>query len=81
MIDTLQWEGYREGVDDVRYLSTLLEAIKSTKQKRASARAQAWLESIRLKDTLGWEGFQEGVDDIDLDELRRGIVNWIIKLE
>lgn len=81
MIDTLQWEGYREGVDDVRYLSTLLEAIKSTKKKRASARAQAWLESIRLKDTLGWEGFQEGVDDIDLDELRREIVNWIIKLE
>ena len=27
VIDKLEWEGFREGVDDVRYLSTLLDAL------------------------------------------------------
>ena len=26
-IDTVQWEGYREGIDDLRYLGTLQAAI------------------------------------------------------
>ena len=29
VIDTVQWEGFREGVDDVRYLTTLLEKMGS----------------------------------------------------
>ncbi len=28
VIDTIQWEGFREGVDDVRYLTLLLKLIK-----------------------------------------------------
>lgn len=31
VIDTIAWEGYREGVDDVRYLTTLLESIEAAK--------------------------------------------------
>lgn len=27
VLDTLRWEGFREGVDDVRYLTTLIDAI------------------------------------------------------
>ena len=27
VLDKLQWEGFREGVDDIRYLSTLLDAL------------------------------------------------------
>jgi len=37
VVDTVQWEGFREGVDDVRYLSTLLEAMQAAKQDPARA--------------------------------------------
>ena len=84
MIDTLQWEGYREGIDDVRYLTTLLDAIEKAKKAHATRSkaldAEQWVRSIRIKDTKGWEGFREGVDDKDLDQLRRTMVNWILQL-
>src|SRR5450756_2215923 len=31
VIDTIEWEGFREGVNDVRYLSTLLKYINLAK--------------------------------------------------
>lgn len=31
VLDTLGWEGYREGVDDARYLTTLLDALETAK--------------------------------------------------
>ncbi len=34
VIDTIAWEGFREGVDDVRYLSTLLEYYSALKQDK-----------------------------------------------
>ena len=84
MIDTLQWEGYRESIDDVRYLSTLLDAIEGARKlpalKPMALDAEQWVKSIDVKDTKGWEGFREGVDDADLDALRRKMVNWIIQL-
>jgi hypothetical protein len=84
MVDTLQWEGYREGVDDVRYLSTLLKAIEKAQEIEALAKqaaaAKRWVQSINVTDTLGWDGFREGVDDADLDRLRRKIAVWIVKL-
>ena len=68
VIDTLQWEGYREGVDDIRYLATLLSAIDqagSSKSKDADA-ARQWL------DTLDING--------DLDAIRTQMIDWILKL-
>ncbi|MDD5484131.1 MAG: hypothetical protein PHP98_10880, partial [Kiritimatiellae bacterium] len=41
VIDTLAWEGYREGVDDVRYLTTLLNEIKIAKNKPGRSGAAA----------------------------------------
>jgi len=85
MIDTLQWEGYREGVDDQRYLSTLLKAVETAKKggwlaRRRARKAEKWVESIEVEDTLGWDGFEEGVDDVDLDDLRRRMAAWIMRL-
>jgi len=85
MIDTLQWEGYREGVDDQRYLTTLLKAIETAKEggwlaRRRARKAEKWVKSIEVEDTLGWDGFEEGVDDMDLDGLRRQIAAWIMRL-
>ena len=70
VIDTAQWEGFREGVDDVRYISTLLAAIRTARadpaRKVAAVAAEKWLA---------------GIDPgRDLDVLRRQIADRIIRL-
>ncbi len=69
VVDTVQWEGFREGVDDVRYLSTLLAAIKKARQSYSplAAEAERWLEQL---DPSG-----------DLDKIRSGMIEWILKLQ
>ena len=53
MIDTIAWEGYREGVDDVRYVTTLIQEIEKAKNssnlesKAAAADAEAYLAKLR----------------------------------
>ena len=68
VIDTLQWEGYREGVDDTRYLATLLDAIDKAGPVRAkdADAARQWL------DTLDING--------DLDAIRAQMIDWILQL-
>ena len=70
VIDTIQWEGFREGVDDVRYLTTLLKAIQRAKTDEARA-AQAreverWVEEMEVAG--------------DLRALRAEMVEWILAL-
>jgi hypothetical protein len=68
VIDTLQWEGYREGVDDTRYLATLLKAAgqASPEKKPVAEAAQKWLDEL---DVGG-----------DLDAIRSTMIDWILKL-
>ena len=70
VIDTIQWEGFREGVDDVRYLTTLLNLIERAKADPAKAQlakqAEAWVGTI---DPAG-----------DLDGVRAQIVERILQL-
>ncbi|MBU0608970.1 MAG: hypothetical protein KKI08_13880 [Armatimonadetes bacterium] len=69
VVDTIQWEGFREGVDDVRYVTALEQAIKAAapaKQQTAAA-AQKWLDELDP---------QRG----DLDEIRAKTVEWIGKV-
>jgi hypothetical protein len=60
-LDTLSWEGYREGYDDARYLATLQDAIVRAKAAGKhvdfSSQTQRWLDSITV--------------DADLDAWRR----------
>ena len=51
-IDTLQWEGWREGVDDVRYLTTVHKAIEASKDKsdQAVLQARSWLARLKITD-------------------------------
>ena len=70
VVDTLQWEGYREGVDDLRYLSTLLEKIEEAKKDPAlEGRAREIEKWVTAIDPSG-----------DLDELRKEIVVRIVEL-
>ncbi len=64
VVGTVQWEGFREGVDDVRYLSTLLDLLERDGPKAASIRQ--WIDSINPNG--------------DLDQLRVQIVDKIMSL-
>ncbi|MGE5363877.1 MAG: hypothetical protein ACM3SM_07070 [Bacteroidota bacterium] len=67
LISTIQWEGFREGVDDMRYLSTLLDMIDKLKSRgRDVTAAERFVSSV---DTSG-----------DLDKLRSEIIAQILKL-
>jgi hypothetical protein len=68
VLDTLQWEGFREGVDDVRYVTTLVKALGQAKGAKPDLvkQAQAWLDDL---DVAG-----------DLDGVRAKMVEWILKL-
>jgi hypothetical protein len=69
VVDTVQWEGYREGVDDTRYLATLLRAIdRSPPGRRSDAdAARRWLNDLDI--------------DGDLDAIRSAMIDWILKLQ
>ena len=70
VIDTIQWEGFREGIDDVRYLTTLLNAIEAAKADDAKAdvagKAAEWVTTMDL--------------DGDLQTLRNQMITWILRL-
>ena len=56
VVDTIQWEGWREGVDDVRYLTTLLKILEEAKKKNYKLtlikETEKWLKNINLRDDL-----------------------------
>ncbi|MBN2311661.1 MAG: hypothetical protein JXR94_21970 [Candidatus Hydrogenedentes bacterium] len=47
LIDTIQWEGWREGADDCRYVATLMKAIDEASDSEAARRARQWLDGLR----------------------------------
>ena len=72
VIDTIQWEGFREGVDDVRYLTTLQNTIKSAKsQGKDTSAAESWLANLKKSD----------LTTQDLDAVRLQMINYIISLQ
>jgi hypothetical protein len=69
VIDTLAFEGFREAVDDVRYLTTLQSAVVDVrKQKPVEAEnAERWINSIEPES--------------DLQSIRAECISWILKLQ
>ena len=70
VIDTVAWEGYREGIDDLRYLATLRKAIERAEKggaiRQANA-ARAFLENL-------------DVNKADLNTVRNEMTGWILEL-
>ncbi len=58
MVDTIPWEGYREGVNDVRYLSTLVALDPS----RTKEQIFAWAQGV-LAENPDLAAFRETVID------------------
>ena len=72
-VDTLAWEGFREGIDDIRY-ATLLKttALRLIKDGSTKARYAARLALKLLADAKG--------DDFDLGAFRYEMIGHIQKL-
>lgn len=74
VIDTLAWEGFREGVDDMRYITTLEKSLAKIaaappEDKRASIReAQNFLSELR------------NYTGDDLAEIRRRVIVYLFEI-
>ena len=73
-LDTIAWEGFREGVDDIRY-ATLLQRLAHglTKSDKLDARYEA-------KKSLGLLANADK-DDMDLTTLRLEMIEHILKMK
>ncbi|HHV45209.1 MAG TPA: hypothetical protein GXX57_11175 [Firmicutes bacterium] len=71
-IDTIAWEGFREGVDDVRYLTTLLTAIETAKTTD---------DAVLLSRAAEAEKYLSRLNPArNLDEIRQEMIYHILRL-
>ncbi|HHV45211.1 MAG TPA: hypothetical protein GXX57_11185 [Firmicutes bacterium] len=73
VVGTIAWEGYREGVDDVRYLTTLLNSIEQAKNSGDPARLEVAAEAEEYLATMNVGG--------DLDLIRAEMIYYILQLQ
>jgi len=79
VIDTIQWEGYREGVDDVRYLNTLIQAIKEAANspngniRQLAKEADEYLKILKDKDVNKY--------NLNMDIVRMEMIEYVLKLK
>ncbi len=64
LIPTIQWEGWREGIKDVRYLSTAINLSHKTSNKAARAEFLQWIDNM---DVNG-----------DLSQIRKKMIYYIL---
>lgn len=69
IIDTIQFEGLREGVNDVRYLATLQAAITAHPGSNATT-ANNWLTTLKSTD----------LTTVDLDAVRSQMIDYILAI-
>lgn len=73
VINTIQWAGYREGIDDARYLNTLLKAIERAEESPHKKAREAALSARK---------YLEGLDiNRNLDTIRLEIIAHILKIQ
>lgn len=71
-VDTMEWEGFREGVNDIRYVTKLEQVIEETKARGQKATdAELYLSILKDSD----------LSQKDLTIVRNEVINHIIKLE
>ena len=73
LVDTLAWEGFREGVDDMRYATKLMQLAT---QAIASGDTERMLEGRKARQYMAmFDG-----PKADLNEARAEMINHILKL-
>jgi len=86
LIPTTDWEGIREGVDDMRYIATLKHygalAAKTPQGKPAAARALETLQQVLGgDDELRQNAFRDDLSHAAYHGLRRRLVDHILELK
>ncbi|MFA6101096.1 MAG: sugar-binding protein [Victivallaceae bacterium] len=79
-IPTLQWEALREGINDVRYLTTLAELIKQEKNPQKAQKAQDVIDKILNRITLNISEALFDISENDLCVFRMQIAQAIMEL-
>lgn len=69
IVGTIQWEGFREAVDDVRYAGMLVRCIREAPPAKGALAAEAWL----------WLDSVD-VESADLYDVRAEMAHWITRL-
>jgi hypothetical protein len=71
-IDTIQWEGFREGVNDIRYLVTLQAAVAEAKSRSVDTTTiDNWLTTLKTTD----------LTTLNMDTVRSQMVTYILQLQ
>ena len=71
-IDTIQWEGFREGVNDLRYLNTLFLTIQDAQIMGVDVSShQTWLANLKNLN----------LDNQDMDAIRAEMITRILQLK
>lgn len=73
VVDTLQWKGYREGVDDLRYLSTYLKLLHELDQGNRDLPE----DDLNYLNALRNYILQDNIDEAGFIEIRRSLVERI----
>jgi hypothetical protein len=73
LVDTLEWEGFREGIDDIRY------ATKLHLLAREAAAADDWDRIYAGRKVLHWFALMDGTR-VDLDAVRLDMIEKILNL-
>ena len=81
VIDTLAWEGFREAVDDVRYLTTLENLLMTGAGHDSTVlrNASSFLATLRneIRNGQVQSGTYNASMKLDLDEIRRTVIMHI----
>jgi hypothetical protein len=71
LVDTIQWEGWREGVNDTRYVATLIREIAAARKRgqiKTADEADAWLLQLKNGGSAALA---------DLEAVRNGVIEHI----
>ena len=73
IVDTIQWEGYREAIDDIRYMTKLQQEIKIA---LASGDIDRILQAKKAQQYLATLDPKQ----MDLNAVRMEVIHYISKL-
>ncbi|MFA5032072.1 MAG: LamG-like jellyroll fold domain-containing protein [bacterium] len=72
IVGTIQWEGWREAVDDIRYLTTLFDAMNNaTHNNKDTTAAGNWVDSLKSLN----------LNTQNLDSIRSIMIKYILSFQ
>ena len=80
-IPTLQLEGVRDGINDLRYIETLEELISKNKNFELARTAADFLENFKRNLPASYSSLYNNWDDEKFERFRLQFAKWIIKLK